>query len=400
MSHAGLVAVLAWGVPQIFPTQPVETPHRAGGHAPTSVPPGPIDFGHDALRPPPSEDLVAPTDRPLRELGTGTTVFVNFDGVEIGDCTPSNSKKDCSWIDTGVEFPPWSGTLQRRVSILQSMRAVTEQFGIRVTGARPDDADDYTMIVYGGTVEEMDALGRAPAGDCGDQRPNEIGFAYLDGDHAAWINGGATTALHEAAHTWGLDHIEVPFSVMAPQGDNSRVYFMDECNAIVSDAEFTPGGENCPDVNQEHCDASNEQDDTRTLQQLFGPPYVDVTAPHMTLVQPINNWVAGPGDFEVEIEIEDDLHPQVYELAVGIEGLVEDPEFFPSLGASFQVNDLPLGTYTFDVHLRDEAGNESSLKIEIEHSDGPFPLDDGCRLTGAPPMTSLFILLAFRRRKR
>jgi hypothetical protein len=402
------------------PAQPVVDPLVFDPPAPLQPDTSPafLELGNDAE---PIDRNLLPNHEQRRKIGTNTTIYVNFDGVTLDHCEPSNSKLNCSSLNAGVEFPPWSGTWANRVAILDSMRARTSDFGIRITGVRPPDTEDYVMIVYGDSedAEEDEAvLGRAPSGDCYDALPNQIAFAYLDGERATWVKGGAATALHEAGHTWGLDHIDANHAIMAPAGDNSNAYFTQECFQIVESVDLDPGGESCPDINLEYCGVADLQDDRAILQYLFGAPYVDDEPPVLELISPEDgSYIQGPTDFEVVLEIHDDLHPQYYARTVTLvesgaenvqEGLTDIN--FPMVG-------LPLGHHTIQVRVRDQAGNESMLEFEIDIGEDPPPVaagEEGCACgvgeRGSPPSPWLLLLLvplaprvpmvARRRRKR
>jgi len=323
-----------------------------------------------------------------RKLGTNTTVFVNFDGVEIGECSPSNSHKNCHWIGANTTVEPFSGSASQRVAILDAMRSLVAEFGVRVTGQRPPADEPYMMVVYGGDSVEQEALGRAPGGDCWDDLPNQIAYVYLDGERSAWVNGGASTALHEAAHTWGFDHIGLETALMAPSGGNTKTAYFDGCAPIVEDTGLTPGGESCPQINLELCGLAGFQHDVALLRLLFGAPYIDDQAPRLELIRPFDGvQVQGPASFPVELRVIDDLHPQIYELSIAIPGLVDDPQLSQVLDPSFDVVDLPLGEWTFELRLRDAAGNESSLAFEVRVGEDPVALDDdGCACSSAAPI--------------
>ena len=325
-----------------------------------------------------------------RELGTPTTLFVNFDGVHLEPCAVSNSKKDCHWYNTDDPFPAFSGTIQTQVSILQAMRRDASDYGIRITATRPPDDEDYTMIVYGGTEMDYGALGSAPAGDCGNQLPNQIVFAHLDGELNDWVNGGATAALHEAAHSWGLDHIDTSPSIMFPAGNNAATTFLHQCADVVENTALEPGEAACPEINALFCDDGNGQDAPSVLTHLFGPAYVDSSAPQLTLVEPEPGaYFQAPAAFDVVFELDDDLHPQVYRMAAWI-GDETPPDPSVLLEPGFAVNELPVGTWEFHVQIADEAGNSSILDFEIEVGLDPPPVDDpddggcACRAPRAP----------------
>ncbi|MEX1368075.1 MAG: hypothetical protein AB1Z98_33405 [Nannocystaceae bacterium] len=369
----------------------------------------------DAPLPPrPAALTHAPTPRG-REVGTATTLFVNFDGVDLGSCNPSDSKRNCHWYNDDKPIPAFTGTQQTKVSVLQAMRRDAADFGIRITGQRPPSSEDYTMVVYGGTEEEYGALGSAPPGDCLDQLPNEIAFAHVDGELRDWINGGATTALHEAGHSWGLDHIETDRSIMFPTGNNEPTSFLGECSGVVDDVQLSPGEASCPELNTQLCGEANAQDARAVLERLFGGPYVDITAPTVDLVEPRDGqYFQAPASFDVLLDIRDDLHPQLYDAAFWL-GDDPKPEGKPFTDDYFSVTALPVGTWEFHVELVDEAGHPGRLDFTIEVGEDPPPepaQDEGCamgaghgrRSRGVSGLGSLVVLLlglvARRRRSR
>ena len=368
-------------------------PHRIDA----DIPPAPPPFGGDEFRD--------------RELGTGTTIFVNFAGIDLGECSPSNSKKSCTWYNFDREIPPFSGSLQIQVSVMQAIRRDVADFGVRVTSLRPDDDENYVMVVYGGTEAEYGALGSAPSGDCLDQSPNEVAFAHLDGETVDWVNGGATTALHEAAHTWGLDHVDFENEVMYPASDNRPTAFAEGCNTIVENTDLDVGGVSCPDVNESICDVAGEQNAIPLVAMLFGPPYVDTTAPRLALDGlEDGQYFQAPASFDVVIAVDDDLHPQPYQQWAW---MGDDPR--PAMGKDvlapgFAVEDLPDGSWKFHLDCDDEAGYESQqldFTIEVGLDPPPEPEEDGggCRVGDASHACGLALvipplLLARRRRRR
>jgi hypothetical protein len=363
--------------------------------------------------PPPFGDSLEFRDR---ELGTGTTLFVNFDGIDLGECSPSNSKKNCTWYNFDDDFPPFSGSLQTQVSVIQAIRRDVADFGVRVTSLRPPSDENYVMVVYGGTEEKYGALGSAPSGDCLDQSPNEIAFAHLDGEPADawvndWVNGGATTALHEAAHTWGLDHVDLENEVMYPSSDNRPTAFANGCTQIVENTDLDPGGVGCPEVNAMLCDADDQQSALPLLAMMFGPPYVDTIAPVLALdgIED-GEYFQAPASFDVALAVDDDLHPQAYEMWAWMGDDSRPPQASQVLAPGFSVEDLPVGTWTFHVIVADLAGHESpQLDFTIEVGLDPPPEEPqedgaGCRLAPAPAGTLALcvgpLLLARRRRRR
>ncbi|MCH9679833.1 MAG: hypothetical protein K0V04_00240 [Deltaproteobacteria bacterium] len=351
-----------------------------------------IDDGHrhrmDAPLPPRPPVLTTAPRAAARDLGTPTTLFVNFDGVELGSCNPSDSKRDCHWYNNDEPIPPFSGSLQTRVSVLQAMRRDAADYGVRITGQRPPSSEDYTMVIYGGVEEDYGALGSAPSGDCDDQLPNQIAFAHVDGELNTWVNGGATTALHEAAHSWGLDHIETDGAIMFPSGNNEPTTFDAACSVVVDDVNLNPGAASCPEINSALCSDANAQQGAATLSRLFGGPYIDMQPPTIELLEPADGqYFQAPANFEVTWEVRDDLHPQAYDTAFWLNDDPK-PESRPFIEDHFSVSDLPIGTWEFHVEVIDEAGHPAQLDFTIEVGEDPPPdppAEEGGCAVGAVP---------------
>lgn len=354
----------------------------------------------------PPIDAFASPRRP-HAIGENTTLYVNFEGVELSECNPSDSRRDCSWYNFEEPFPPFSGTIQTQVGVLQAMRSDVADYGIRVTAQRPESGN-YTMVVYGGTEAEYGALGSAPAGDCDDEVPNQIAFAHLDGELNEWVNGGATTALHEAAHSWGLDHIDAEGSVMFPSGNNSPTFFRDECDLMVEDTELNPGQSSCPELNMAQCGDSSRQNAAARLTRLFGPAYVDMEAPIVELLEPQDGqYFQAPANFDVVFETIDDQHPQAYSVWAWLGDDPRPADDSVRVDPGFSVTDLPIGIWDFHVVVADEAGNETRVDFTIEVGEDPPPDppagDEGCGCRSSGGTATLWwicVPVALARRRR
>ncbi|MFO0635662.1 MAG: hypothetical protein U0168_22705 [Nannocystaceae bacterium] len=196
---------------------------------------------------------------------------------------------------------------------------------------------------------------------------------------------------------------------MYPEGDNTPTAFDDACHGIVADVDLTPGEPSCPELNDALCSAPDRQDSVQALVELFGPPYVDETPPTIELVAPHDGaYFQAPGEFEVELELDDDLHPQAYAMWAWLDGEARPAEPNLLVAPGFDVEGLPVGHWRFHVAIADEAGNEATLSFEVEVGVDPPPEPQppqGCALgpvtpARAPLLAALPLLLAVARRKR
>jgi hypothetical protein len=138
------------------------------------------------------------------------------------------------------------------------------------------------------------------------------------------------------------------------------------------------------------CEGDDQQNPIPLLATLFGPPYVDTIAPRLSLDgMEDGEYFQTPATFDVVLAVDDDLHPQVYEMWawMGDDPRPDQPSLV--LAPGFAVEELPVGTWTFHVVVADEAGHESpqlDFTVEVGLDPPPEPQDDGagCRVAGAP----------------
>jgi hypothetical protein len=121
------------------------------------------------------------------------------------------------------------------------------------------------MVLYG-DLGDQDFAGIAPYVDCGNLWPNDTCFAgaYLGS------NIGATVILQEAAHTWGLEHVNSEFDNLHPFVAQPTPYFQDKCNKIVANTDLVEIGGVCNSVHEMFCEAGY-QNSYQELLYLFGP---------------------------------------------------------------------------------------------------------------------------------
>ena len=370
------------------------------------------------LQPPP-RPLAGP-DLPPQRVGKPATLYINFDGAVLRRGCGNDSRHDCSSLADMFDgyVGPFIGTEGRRAQIVQSVRSDLEDIGIRAITRRPEDPDaEYTMVLYG-DIGDQDFAGIAPYVDCGDLWPNDTCFAgtYLGS------NVGSTVILQEAAHTWGLEHVNSEFDNLHPFVAQATPYFQDKCNKIVSNTDLVEVGGVCNSVHALFCDPGY-QNSYQELRYLFGPAVPDTVAPTVELTSPEDgSYHVLPVDFSLLGEIHDDMEPQFYTIRVARDGKkIYESE---ALDVNLRLVDPPVGDYDLRVTAIDDAGNAGTARVRFTilpegsedpdtdsagtDTEGPAATDtdaaadadnDGCRLVTTPLGLAIPLLLLARRRR-
>ncbi len=346
---------------------------------------------------------------------TPELLYINFEGAVLQKGCGNDPHFNCSTLaDTFDGYVgPYTGNTQQRLSILQATRQTVEEYGVRVVTRRPPDDIDYTMVIYGDLGEQSFA-GVAPYIDCEDLNHGDTSFtAAFTGS-----NTGSTVILQEAAHTWGLEHVDSEVDVMNPfKAASLTQSFVDDCLPIVSNTalERTPG--TCNQVHTQFCDAGF-QNSHREMLFLFGEHVPDVEPPVFELVYPPDeSTFVLPTTFVLRGTIEDELHPQFYDIAVFNNGEpVGDERTDVGLEGDLElvITDPEPGDYELRVVLTDEGGNtsEDSVRFTILPAGSERPeADDDATPAGAEACTVgarhgnggvlwALVVLAARRRRR
>lgn len=350
--------------------------------------------------------------------GTPHTLYVNFDGAVLRRGCGNDSRRDCSTLADLFDgyVGPFPGTESRRVAILESVRKDLKDIGVKTTWTRPPDDPGYTMVLYG-DIGAQDFAGIAPYIDCGNLWPNDTCFAgSFQGS-----NTGATIILQEAAHTWGLEHVNSRFDNLHPFVDAAAPYFQDQCNKIVANTDLVETAGVCNLVHEKFCD-TGYQNSYQELLYLFGPSQPDLTAPRVDITTPPDgSYHVYPVDLPLRGDIVDDDDPQFFKIEVQQAG--QSLLSYDGIRLSLQMTRPPPGEYDLVVTATDRAGNvgsdrvrftilpEGSLDPDGTGGDddpdtgdtggtGGLPSDHGCRV--APPSLALLALLGLvpRRRRR
>lgn len=346
----------------------------------------------------PARPLVVREPEPvaLDERGTHrATLQIDFDG---GTLRPGDrgSLLELSCLQSELPYPGLALDEQSVQAVLDRVAMAMEPYGVAV---RTDDEAlppqlPRTTVLVGGLAEQI-GLDPAAAGyscvvDCGDRWSWDLAFAF-----ARDLPTIANTVLHEAAHTWGLDHVVGQDLLMYPLGAAYDAEWGTGC-AMVSDATSPP---RCLDEHERWC-PPGQQDSHAELLAAFGPAVIDVEPPRVEIVAPAPAQQLAEGEpLALALEVEDDDGDPGYRVVVPElewERVVYAGETALSLA-------LPPGAFTVRVEAIDHAGNESAAEIEVrvgdaapprvptddgagEGDDGDVPyagrLDDGCRIGG------------------
>lgn len=300
---------------------------------------------------------------PLR-LGA-KILYVNFDGGDMNDCGNDDPQGDCSTIFDGNVLP-YSGDAAKRASVIQVIRSRVEDFGITVTDLRPE-AGDYDMEMVGNWQGEMPGFaGIAPNIDCFDSSGGEVSFTL---ESSGTADGIAEIVLQEAAHTWGLEHVNEGTDLLYPTTSGSNKTFVDECHKIVSDTQLNESNGYCNQVHTEFCD-SGWQNSYRELLFVFGESIADTIAPTVVITSPADGDTV-ESSFQLVVDIADDQSPVVVEMTITISGgalpgpVTDGGAYAGPDAVPFPIDGLPDGEYTLRVEGLDESGNPASDEITV-----------------------------------
>ena len=301
---------------------------------------------------------------------------------------------------------PFAGTLNQQAAIIDQVRQDLAPYAIRVVTERPPPEVDYTMILYGDLGPQTFA-GLAPYIDCGDRFPNDVAFAQGTPDPVT----GATVIVHEAGHTWGMEHVESIFDNMFPVADSLSATFTDECQQIVGDTMLTPAAGTCVLLHQAHCDLAQQRSHQELL-ALFGPAVADVTPPVLSIDRPAADAVYPLGStVPLVLTVTDEAGPQIFDLAFEMNGAFIGEDITWTRYERTLEFDQP-GVYELAVTATDDAGNLDTRTVrfaveepEIDPESARRAVAPACRVgahapgRGLPAAAFLALMTAVRRRR-
>ena len=367
LASSSLAAILMIGGSGLASAPPTELPITITdpSHAPR-----PMGLGHEP--------------HVLGSFDTPTVLFVNFDGPFMNGGCGDDSRQDCTTIFPGTQFNPHPGDAATRAAVIQATREDVVDFGIIVVGERPPAGNPYAMVVSG--VPNGGAPGGiggvAPVIDCANNDPNQTSFNFLVNDSA---NIQATIIHQEAAHTWGLEHVDDASDNLFPTaGGVSDPKYQDTCSRVVADVQLNPTGAYCNGVHTMFCE-SNFQNSYQEMLALFGPTIPDESAPSVTIDSPIaGEQIDYAANFDLTITLDDDRRPQVLDTLIYFDDVEAASGSFVNSTLTFPVtggdrptgHGLSNGMHTIRVDITDEGGNPASAAVTFEIVGSPVEGED------------------------
>lgn len=294
------------------------------------------------------------------------TIFLNFFGGMLTSGTNA-SEMQSGCINGTVDYPGYSGSEADALAIIQVFENAMEPYAVRVAYEDyPPQHLPYSMVMMGGTPavvgQEAGTLGVSCSSDCGDVwwRDTTLAFTEQSGNPTTLGN----TALQEAAHAFGLDHIDGDQHIMYPFATLGNKVWSSDCTPY-NDATGPIG---CQFVHEIFCPGGGAQNDDAELLAYFGPDAPDVQAPEVAITEPApDTEVAAGSTVSVAAEVTDD------HLGFGWRLRVVPPEGEEIILNAYQLEtswDLnfagqPDGAYEIWVEAVDHDGNEGSSMVTV-----------------------------------
>jgi cysteine-rich repeat protein len=286
-----------------------------------------------------------------------TSLFIDFGGRELRQGNwGTHGETPC--LGETIELPGYLGDRARAEAIVEKVEELLSPFGVAVHWRRRPPAQlPYTTVVVGGSSEQIGlderVRGFSCVTDCGDRWSRDLAFAF-DGAGPTAI---AMNIVHEAAHTWGLDHEMGIGNVMQPFAGPGGSWST-QC-VPVSDATNGPA---CDVTNREFC-PSGQQNSDAVLSGLFGtsevddePPTIEIRSPESGTIHPLGEPVV------LELEVADDRGNPGFLIAVDE---LEWSRVAVGTETRFDLF-LPPGTFEIRVEAVDHGGNEARDSVTIE----------------------------------
>lgn len=334
------------------------------------------------------DDLVSPPGQPVAAWDKPphrSTIFLNFFGGPLkGGTNASEGESPCLGNSQMVDYPGYDDGEQKALAIIQVFKDAAAPFGLRIAYEEPPPKHlPYSQVMMGGRPSVLGfgpgILGVSCNLDCGDNWLRDTTFAFTKESNNVGVLG--TTALQEAAHSFGLDHIDGENNIMFPYATLGAKVWADSCT-LYNDATGMIG---CEYVHKQFCPVADgepgRQNDVAELMAYFGPNTPDTEAPVVTMLSPLDGQKFSEGDpLAIEIEVSDNHEGYGWVLKV--------PELNQELQAykgqkTWGVPAPAKGIYTIRAEAVDHDGNIGFAEAKIYVDQDPPAAD-----TGETPTTS------------
>ncbi|MBL9101574.1 MAG: hypothetical protein JNL82_11485 [Myxococcales bacterium] len=307
-----------------------------------------------------------------------TTIFLNFFGGEMSGGTNSALMESTCIPSNKFDYPGFSGTEAQALAIIETFVNLLEPYGVRVAYEKaPPPELPYAMVMMGGTPDLVGlpngVLGVSCSSDCGDRWWRDTTLAFTAAASPNQTNTLSTTALHEAAHAFGLAHIDTSQNsplVMHPYVDNSPKVWGDQCEEY----NAATGGINCQSTHDYWC-PGGAQNTHAELLAYFGPNGPDTEPPLVEILAPEDGLELEAGaSVDLEVAVTDNHDGAGWKLMVYKDDVLaqEQPTF--NFQTKWALSGLPTGTYRLRVegidHDRNVGADEVTLYVGVE---APMP---------------------------
>jgi hypothetical protein len=270
-----------------------------------------------------------------------------------------------------IEYPAYVGSEATALAVIQVFENAMDPYAVRIAyDLVPPAHLPYSMVMMGGSPEDLGMmggiLGVSCSSDCGDTWWRDTTFAFTEESGNASTLGN--TALQEAAHAFGLDHIDGADHIMYPFAGSGTKTWAAACTPY-NDAT---GGISCTFVHDEFCgENGGMQNDDAELLAFFGPDAPDVQPPMVTILEPADGtMIPSGGGFTVRTEVTDDHEGFGWRLRVvppaGDEQIVNAYQF----ETEWALSGLPDGLYEIHVEAIDHDRNEGAATVTVQVGEG------------------------------
>jgi hypothetical protein len=298
------------------------------------------------------------------------TIFLNFFGGTLTSGTNASEMQSNCVGALPVDYPAYSGSQPDALAIIQVFENAMAAYAVRVAYEDPPPQHlPYSMVMMGGTPQDVGqmsgTLGVSCSSDCGDVwwRDTTLAFTEESGNPTTLGN----TALQEAAHAFGLDHIDGTEHIMYPLATPGNKIWADTCTPYNN----STGGIGCTYIHEVFCPEGGAQNSHAELLAFFGPNMPDIEAPSVTIGSPADGIeVPSGGAISISSEVTDDHLGYGWRLRVvpptesGMDDVIANA-YALETGWDISFSGLPDGEYEVWVEAVDHDGNEGSDMVRV-----------------------------------